>query len=497
MVAADSELGGRTPLPWQERDALAALAAAWRRLAGRIVVNAAASPGWTGLELAGPPPLFLNLLARPGAVLVWDSASPLTGPLREALGRIRKPPQAAHLRGCRLAGAGLLPADRVLVLRFATPDGTGARILLHQLFGPRGNTALLDESGRLLWLLHPSPHPALVRPLDAESAAPGPSTGSPDEAPEAAEAEDAAIRERFRATALVQLRRQLTADLESRLQRRLRRAVAATARLVENLGRDLAAAGEGRRHRRLAEALAAHLARVPRGATAVNLPDPAGGGELRIPLDPALSPAANLERLFQQARKADRGREVIAGRLRRAEAQRDRLAAAGQALAVAAGDPEEPLAALLDWEVRQRQLLGEEVPRGRHALPEPGRPFRRYRLPGGWEVWVGRNNRENDELTHRTAAPEDLWFHAQGVPGSHVILRTGGRPAQVPRRVLEQAAALAALHSKARHSALVPVIYTRRKYVRKPRKTPPGTATCLREKSLFVAPGIPRGATQE
>jgi predicted ribosome quality control (RQC) complex YloA/Tae2 family protein len=497
MVAADGDLGGRTS-PWRERDALAALAAAWRRLAGRTVVNAAAGPGWTGIELAGTPHLFLNLLARPGAVLVWDDAGPLAGPLREALGRIRKPPQAAHLRGCRLTGAGLLPADRILVLRFATPDGSDERILLHQLFGPRGNTALLDGSGRLLWLLHPSPHPALVRPMKAENAAPGPSAGPmAAEAQGTTEADGEAIRKRFRAAALARLRSQLTADLRGRLQRRLRRAVTAADRLVDNLGRDLAAAGEGRRHRRLAEALAANLTRVPRGAAEVSLPDPAGGGELRIPLDPTLSPAANLERLFQLARKADRGREVIAGRLRGAEARRERLLAAGRSLAAAARDLEDPLAALLDWESHQRELLGEEEPRGRRTLPEPGRPFRRYRLPGGWEVWVGRNNQENDELTHRVAAPEDLWFHAQGVPGSHVILRTGGRPAQVPHRVLEQAAALAALHSKARHSSLVPVIYTRRKYVRKPRKTPPGTATCLREKSLFVAPRIPKGATQE
>jgi predicted ribosome quality control (RQC) complex YloA/Tae2 family protein len=496
MVAADSELGGQAPPPWQERDALAALADAWRQLGGRTVVNAAAGPGWTGLELAGTPPLFLNLLARPGAVLVWDDTRPLVEPLRGALGRIRKPPQAAHLRGCRLAGVGLLPEDRVLILRFATPDGAGARILMHQLFGPRGNTLLLDETGRLLWLLHPSPHPALVYPLDAESAAPAPlPPGLPEDAPE--DMKGAAIRERFRAAAVVHLRTHLTVDLESRLHRRLRRAVAAAARLVENLGRDLAAAEEGGAHRRMAEALAAHLARVPRGAAEVSLSDPSGGGELRIPLDPTLSPAANLEHYFQLARKADRGREVIAGRLREAEAQLARLAAAGRALAAAAQDPEDALKALLDWEGRQREWLGEEKLRSRRSLPEPGRPFRRYRLQGGWEVWVGRNNQENDELTHHAAAPEDLWFHAQGVPGSHVILRTAGRPAQVPRRILEQAAALAALHSKARHSALVPVIYTRRKYVRKPRKTPPGTATCLREKSLFVAPGIPQGASQE
>ena len=159
--------------------------------------------------------------------------------------------------------------------------------------------------------------------------------------------------------------------------------------------------------------------------------------------------------------------------------------------------------------MRPSAVLGRKVEQGssrsraqsiwqwKKQSTQPGRPFRRYRLAGGWEVWVGRNNRENDELTHRAAAPGDLWFHAQGVPGSHVVLRTGGRPEQVPGRVREQAAALAALHSRARHSSLVPVIWTQRRYVRKPRRSPPGTAVCIREKSLFVAPGIPEGAEQE
>ncbi len=74
-----------------------------------------------------------------------------------------------------------------------------------------------------------------------------------------------------------------------------------------------------------------------------------------------------------------------------------------------------------------------------------------------------------------------------------MILRTGGHPERVPRAVLEKAAALAALNSKARHSQIVPVIYTEKRYVRKPRKAPVGTAVCLRDQSLFVEPGIMAG----
>ncbi|MCB1185353.1 DUF814 domain-containing protein, partial [bacterium] len=134
----------------------------------------------------------------------------------------------------------------------------------------------------------------------------------------------------------------------------------------------------------------------------------------------------------------------------------------------------------------------DERPR-RRTPEEPARPFRRYLIDGRWEVWIGRSNTENDELTHRAAHNRDIWLHAQGVPGSHVILRTAGRPEQVPRTVLAKAAALAALHSKARHAGLVPVIHTEKRYVRKPRKAPAGTAVCLQDSSLFVAPGVMAG----
>lgn len=115
--------------------------------------------------------------------------------------------------------------------------------------------------------------------------------------------------------------------------------------------------------------------------------------------------------------------------------------------------------------------------------------FRRFAIGNGYEILVGRTDRENDELTHRTAAPDDLWFHAQGTAGSHVLLR-GGR-GSVPARIIRTAAETAAWFSKAKHSGTVPVIYTEKRYVRKPRGSKPGTAACLRGKTLFVAPRLP------
>ena len=479
------------PAPWRDRDRLAALLAAWRGCAtGRMLFRVDTGAGWVSLHLEGEerPALFLGAL--PGAVLAFPHAGPLPRPLRDALRPVRRDPLHDLLRGARLAGAALLREDLVLVLDLAAP--AGPRELRLQLFGSRGGCVVLDPAaGRMLWSAHPGPHPCLVAPA-------APRAGDAAPAPPA-------DLDAWAAAGLDHLVRQQLAALADRLERGLQRRVTAAARLVENLARDLDRADGGEARRRDAETLAAGLHTVRRGQGEVTLPDPRDGTPRTLTLDPALPPHANLERLFHQARKAERGREVVAARLADARADRNAredAAAALQHLLAGDQEPLQRLDSLQRFAADHADILAERGgggrtgaagPAGARAPDEPARPFRRYRIDGRWEVWIGRSSEENDHLTHRASHPRDLWLHAQAVAGSHVILRTGGRPDQVPRPVLEKAAALAALHSKARHSALVPVIWTERRYVRRPRKAPPGTAVCLQERNLFVEPGVMPG----
>ncbi len=299
------------------------------------------------------------------------------------------------------------------------------------------------------------------------------------------------------ARGLHDLTRQRETALGDRLHRTLQRRRESAERLVANLTRDLDRADGGQDRRRDAETLAVHLHTVHRGQDTVTLTDPHDGTDRTIALDPALPLHANLERLFKQARKAARGREVVIERLDTARAELESITAAttqlDTALALPLADDLTRLSALQAFAAAHPEITVKRAPGGTRAPDEPARPFRRYRIDGHWDVWLGRNNQENDTLTHRTSHARDLWLHAQGVSGSHVILRTGGRPDTVPRPVLEKAASLAALHSKARNSALVPVIWTERRYVRKPRKAAPGVAVCLQEKNLFVEPGVQAG----
>ena len=110
-----------------------------------------------------------------------------------------------------------------------------------------------------------------------------------------------------------------------------------------------------------------------------------------------------------------------------------------------------------------------------------------YELPGSWTLLVGASDADNDYLSIEAAEPDDWWFHADNVPGSHVILRakTDEEPSQ---KTLMQAAAVAAYHSKARNASSAPVHCTRARYVTKPRGAKVGTVKVARGKVLKVRP---------
>lgn len=112
-----------------------------------------------------------------------------------------------------------------------------------------------------------------------------------------------------------------------------------------------------------------------------------------------------------------------------------------------------------------------------------------YELPGGWIILAGATDADNDYLSTQLAEPNDWWFHADKVPGSHVILRARA-DAEPSRETLKQAAAVAAYHSKARHAGTVPVHCTRARHVSKPRGAKSGTVHVARGTVLKVRPDI-------
>ena len=111
----------------------------------------------------------------------------------------------------------------------------------------------------------------------------------------------------------------------------------------------------------------------------------------------------------------------------------------------------------------------------------------RYRTEDGFVIYVGRNNYQNDELTFKLANGADWWFHAKDCPGSHVVLKTDGR--EVPDRVFEQAAGVAAYYSRNRDNDKVEVDYLERRNVKKPNGAKPGFVVYYTNYSMVAVPG--------
>lgn len=263
-------------------------------------------------------------------------------------------------------------------------------------------------------------------------------------------------------------------------------------RRIAHLERDRAEAARADEWKAMGQALLANRAAVPRGATLAELPDYSGlpGGTLRIPLDPALSGAENAGAYFRRHRKAKRSTGIVEARLAEARELLSRLEGLGEAAEGASG--------LADLEAIEGQVERLD-PRPRPATPSAAREARarpagsreggarRFLSSDDLPILVGRDNRGNDELTLKVARPQDLWLHAEDRAGSHVVVQLP-RGRNVPRRTLIEAAALAAYYSQARGEAKVPVSYTLRKYVRKPKGAKPGLVALSHEKTILATP---------
>ncbi len=269
------------------------------------------------------------------------------------------------------------------------------------------------------------------------------------------------------------------------LEKALSKAHADAARRAERLLEELSKASRADRYERWGHLLMAAPAAVPPHAEEVTLPDLfAGGAPATIPLDSALSAVENAQRYYDRARRTRQARQQAEVRIFEAESEAARSADLLRRLRGVAS-----LKALEAFRKAEAEALAAFA--GGRADVVERLPFRRFSLEDGYEVWVGKNARQNDELTFRHARKDDLWMHARGVGGSHAVLRLPARSARPGRRLVERAAAIAAYFSKAQHSALVPVIVTPRKYVRKPKGAPPGAVVVEREEVLLVEPRLP------
>ncbi|PKM85175.1 MAG: hypothetical protein CVU86_03350 [Firmicutes bacterium HGW-Firmicutes-11] len=249
----------------------------------------------------------------------------------------------------------------------------------------------------------------------------------------------------------------------------------------QRLAEDLLAAEDGDSFRIFGELLTANLHQLSSGEALVEVHDYYTDLPVAIPLDPRLTPAQNAQKYYRRYTK-----------MKTAKLEKTiQMDETGTAIAYL-----ESVTTFL-----QQAETPEEIDAIRDELTEGGYLRRRKagsRLPAsrlkpmtflssdGFHILVGRNNKENDQLTFKTADKRDIWLHVKDSPGSHVILAVEGKP---PTEVaILEAAAIAAYYSKARQSANVPVDYTKVRYVKKPSGAKPGMVIFTDNRTVFVDP---------
>ncbi len=252
-------------------------------------------------------------------------------------------------------------------------------------------------------------------------------------------------------------------------------------RKLELQKKELSECGEREVFRVCGDLINANIYRLEKGMTKCTLEDFFTGEAREIQLDARLTPAQNAQKYYNEYRKLDTAEKMLTDLI--AKGQQELIYIDSVFDAVSRTESEADLAEIRR-ELREQGYLRGGV-RADEKVKKLSQPLQ-YRSTEGFDILVGRNNRQNDQLTLKTAKATDIWLHTQGIPGSHVIIRCEGK---IPsEQTLYEAAMLAAYHSKGRASSQVPVDYTAVKFVKKPAGGKPGMVTFTNNKTLFVAP---------
>lgn len=245
---------------------------------------------------------------------------------------------------------------------------------------------------------------------------------------------------------------------------------------------ELAAAADREALRLYGDLINANMHLIPSGASQASLINyyDENCAPLTVPLDPALSPAANAQKYYKDYRRAQTAERMLTQRIAAGEQELVYLESVFDSLSRATTTRElDQLRLELEAEGYLRKTKGKQKP------PPPMKPLT-FRSDEGFTIYVGRNNLENDRLTLKVAKGSDIWLHTKNIPGSHVIVVCDGQTP--PDHTLEQAAILAATHSKAANSVQVPVDYAAAKHVKKPSGAKPGMVIYTDNRTAYVNP---------
>ena len=221
---------------------------------------------------------------------------------------------------------------------------------------------------------------------------------------------------------------------------------------------------------------------VEKGAKSFEADNYYTGERLTMPLDDTLSPQENAKKYFEKYNKLKRTYEAVTIQAQETGAEIEHLNSVMNSLDIAV--KEEDLTQIKEELVQSGYIRRKGAAK---KVRVTSKPFH-YETADGFHIYVGKNNFQNDELTFKFANGGDWWFHAKGIPGSHVVVKTEGR--ELPDHVYEDAAALAAYYSKGREQDKVEIDYLERKNVKKPNGSKPGFVVYYTNYSMVASPNI-------
>lgn len=400
---------------------------------------------------------------------------------------------AEELRGARLRRVTQIAGDRLVGFELRGPENR-TTTLVAELCGRHANLVWLDGRDRVLDLLVPTPSKAGVEPRLSVGEPWRKPPGQPrddgrpvaeDFQPEEdVDGETAPVSRRIELVlgqaALRHDRERTQKRLRERLGRKLKRARSN----LRGLERRAEAADGAERILQDGELLKGQLHAVKRGMKSITVQDyyDDDAPDRDIDLDPKLSPADNVERLFARHRKLVRSAAHLPEEIARA---RQRIETYEAFLARVDNDSEDP--AELEREALDSGLLEaqQEADPRRRKPAAPRLPYKVFQSVNGLEIRVGRSARDNDQLTLRHARGNDQWLHTRDAPGSHVILRTQRGVAPDPEDLLD-AAVLAVHFSPLRGASRADVHVVPCKQVKKPKGAPPGLVQVAGGKNLHM-----------
>ncbi len=203
--------------------------------------------------------------------------------------------------------------------------------------------------------------------------------------------------------------------------------------------------------------------------------------EISIPLDPQLTAMENAQKHFNKYNKLKRTYEALSEQIQETEKEIEHLESISTALDIALKEDDlvQIKEELMEYGYIKKRSFGSKKPK------ITSRPFH-YVSSDGFHIYVGKNNYQNEEVTFKIASGNDWWFHAKGIPGSHVIVKTDGK--ELPDRTFEEAGSLAAYYSKGRKNSKVEIDYIQRKFIKKVTGGAPGFVIYHTNYSLMAAP---------